>query len=405
VSTVVASVDGSVIPVNCPGAALLISSPSEVDWTETLSGAATVRLQRMSRSVLVTDIMGSHSLDDLPAIARDYANQALDLMSIRSVASYRLADSRSPYVCWIPTSLGPTMRMAFEAQMTFKMTAGGGPTAYPLMWHESMRYFRMSQITIDVFDAFRNLYLALESILSHIAPVQLASTGRPIEGEAQWTRRALQAADAVLRGHNAAMTIGRYLKQPGSQDEVSDVFDELYKAVRTSIFHAKNGRVFVLPQNQRDRAQVLDALSRYVILYTDLAEAALGGRFLRSGLASGGFAAAASIMADWEVGVSCEDYPNLDRFDQEAAARIAAFSTQRVPALDQDFRAAILGTTHVSNLLFSTPVLSVAARTRAGEPVTVESLATAVTVEGVHELQCLLTFEALSSGAKTRYDT
>ena len=113
------------------------------------------------------------------------------------------------------------MRIAIEAQTTFKMTAGGGPTAYPLAWHESMRYFRISQITTDMFDAFRNLYLALESLLSHIAPVRLRPNGRPDEGEGQWAKRALQAASVLLQGHNSAMTFGRYLPAPGSADEVA----------------------------------------------------------------------------------------------------------------------------------------------------------------------------------------
>jgi hypothetical protein len=33
-------------------------------------------------------------------------------------------------------------------------------------WQESARYFRLSQLTDDLFDSFRNVCLALESILA-----------------------------------------------------------------------------------------------------------------------------------------------------------------------------------------------------------------------------------------------
>lgn len=49
-----------------------------------------------------------------------------------------------------------------------------------------MRHFRLSQTTSDLFDAFRNLYLALESLLSTIAPMRLHPDGRPAEGEGVW---------------------------------------------------------------------------------------------------------------------------------------------------------------------------------------------------------------------------
>jgi len=50
-----------------------------------------------------------------------------------------------------------------------------------------MRFFRVSQTTDNRFDAFRNLYLALESILSKIAPVKSRANGRSDEGEGEWT--------------------------------------------------------------------------------------------------------------------------------------------------------------------------------------------------------------------------
>jgi hypothetical protein len=44
------------------------------------------------------------------------------------------------------------------------------PPRPPATWHESMRYFRLAQVTDDLFDAYRNLYLALVSLLTKLAP-------------------------------------------------------------------------------------------------------------------------------------------------------------------------------------------------------------------------------------------
>jgi hypothetical protein len=40
----------------------------------------------------------------------------------------------------------------------------------PKAWHESLRYYRVSESSTDLHDSFRNLYLALEALLSSVAP-------------------------------------------------------------------------------------------------------------------------------------------------------------------------------------------------------------------------------------------
>ncbi len=38
------------------------------------------------------------------------------------------------------------------------------------IYHDSLRFFRLSQVTDDLFDAFRNMYLCFECLLSHKYP-------------------------------------------------------------------------------------------------------------------------------------------------------------------------------------------------------------------------------------------
>jgi hypothetical protein len=171
------------------------------------------------------------------------------------------------------------------------------------------------------------------------------------------------------------MTFDRYLGTPSTGDPVDAVFDNLYRGVRTAVFHAKNGRVFALPQNHLDRQEIADALERYVILYTDLVESVLGVRFLRSGLASAGFAAIADgVLPQWTVGVSSKLYKTRGEFDHVEAAALLPFATTRAPHHDRPLRAAVLGTRSVAELPAELVIRSIGARTSDGDPVTVESL-------------------------------
>lgn len=59
------------------------------------------------------------------------------------------------------------------------------PPYVPPPHHPAYRYFRYSQAAQSVFDAYRNMFLALEALLDHIAPKQHG------EGEGDWLRRAV----------------------------------------------------------------------------------------------------------------------------------------------------------------------------------------------------------------------
>ena len=126
----------------------------------------------------------------------ELANRALDLLAMGGVATLALADVWSCHVaCW-PASEGTVVRIWSSAALTMKVQAAAvvrGPdgavrsagTGINPEWHASMRYLRMSEITDDLFDAFRNVYLALESLLNRLQP------RTPGEREGPWLRRAL----------------------------------------------------------------------------------------------------------------------------------------------------------------------------------------------------------------------
>jgi hypothetical protein len=161
----------------------------------------------------------------------ELANRALDMLSMAGMATLALADVWSCHVAWWPAPQATVIRIWCSATLTLKIEAAAvvhGPDGAVRPpepgatgeWYESMRYLRMSEITDDLFDAFRNVYLALESLLNRLQP------RTPDEGEGTWLRRAL------TRVHSMA-GLGSYLPGPAG-DPVQAIYDELWKEVRNS---------------------------------------------------------------------------------------------------------------------------------------------------------------------------
>jgi len=117
-----------------------------------------------------------------------------------------------------------------DVQAVVKDAAGNivpGPAYFPPQHHPAYRYFRYSQASQNVFDAYRNMFLALESVLDHIAPK------KHDERETDWLRRALMDA----RGKHSTNFVP-FVKLPG-KDPVESFIDAHYSAVRCAVFHAK----------------------------------------------------------------------------------------------------------------------------------------------------------------------
>ncbi|GAA2170135.1 hypothetical protein [Pedococcus bigeumensis] len=171
------------------------------------------------------------------------------------------------------------------------------PEPTVLAWQESMRYYRMSQVTDDLFDAFRNVYLALESILSAIEPIKVGARGRAAESEETWFKRALASvADSVALDTYSA---------GGSGNAVHDIYDELHNRVRNRVFHAKDGLGALLPQSLESRVQVGEAKKRYSELYLEVAS-----KQLNTPLGSGSTRLSESAMDEMREGILSRG-PNL----------------------------------------------------------------------------------------------
>jgi len=336
-----------------------------------------------------------------------------------SIGAHVLRDRSHPHLVWANFNPGAVLRIVTETEMTFGASAtvgaatpvsgstpaGGTVTPRRSIWHESLRYFRMSQATTDLFDAFRNLYLGLESLLSEVeSPVDANGKPRP---DGQWLRSALGALSALDR----PLSLAAY-RPPEAGSDVTDieaVFSDLYRTVRTSIFHAKTGRPYLLPQNEFDRVRVHEALQRYAGLYADLAGTLLGIRHGRSRLSSVAFTHMAdTVLSGALCGVTADTYDDQDAFDADGGSSFIPFKTTRVPALDEPYRAVVRGelVIHGSPLAASgSLVRSAGARTVDGNGMTVESLGGALSLDGIETVQHQLTLQVFNAGFRQRYDS
>jgi len=132
-----------------------------------------------------------------------------------------------------------------------------------------MRYFRLSQLADDIFDAYRNAFLALEAALD--ATISLSGPKR----ESEWLRTAL---DDVLP--RFGLDPRRYLLQAPGPDPAQQFMDEQYLALRCTVFHAKQGhRTSLLPGVAGDRRRVAEALDPLIRLVLDISRHAFTAIF------------------------------------------------------------------------------------------------------------------------------
>ena len=249
-----ATLDGMVLiggtPVVAAGASFRLKGSALEDVTTAPDPNWTVEVRHGSQYVVARSVTPIASYAQARDEAYTWAQKGLDLVAIKRRGDLSLSDPKNAHITWWAGGAGSVLRVTSIDTLGVDTKASGfvvdkdrNPIPQlpppPTPWHECLRYFRLSQTTDDLFDAYRNLYLALESILDHIEPQTLKSPAgggppKPAEGEGQWLKRALQTADGLVG-------MARFA-QPGVPDPVQAVYDEIYSAERTGVFHAKGTR-------------------------------------------------------------------------------------------------------------------------------------------------------------------
>lgn len=279
-----ASFGGIELGVGGAGVFELMSESDDEEFDYQLADGSVVVVPANSRYIVVRQCPGV-TFEETHTQARQAANLALDVYYGHGGRSMFLAHMDSPYIVGWMESGSYTLRIVGRYLMTSRLrmkvqvrdTEGNviEQSRPQREWYESLRYYRVSESSTDLYDSFRNLYLALEALLSRAVP----PNGKT-ERETVWLKRALREVARTV-------DLAPYAPKTSQVEAASDaIHQELYVDLRTAIFHAKTGRATWAPQDWSSRPLLIEARVRYARLFRALAAAYLntpypGGGFFK----------------------------------------------------------------------------------------------------------------------------
>lgn len=207
------------------------------------------------------------SLDEVQAGGFAAIQEALDILAVKGVISTSLAEpSRSNIsVYWRDGRSVLSVYSLFDFAMGLRVEvtqvdASGNEVKLPAppepIWNESFRYYRLSQCSNDLFDAYRSLFLAFEAMLNSIC----RKKGNEREGE--WLRRSLSAV-------NSRTSLAQFTPT-GKEDPVAYIIASQYKSIRCRLQHAKFPDA-QLPHSQKSPSEVKQAYSELARIWRYIA--------------------------------------------------------------------------------------------------------------------------------------
>lgn len=272
------------------GAAFTLVSPAGTDVLLSLASAE-VELRQGQKDVVVR-FKGAKDAREAFTKGHELAQQGLDLASILGHLDTIILDAEDDHVLWWTEPTGLVVRIV----STVTQGVGVGPANLEVhdaegnivppvkiepRHHISFRYYRLAQTTDDLYDAYRNMYLAYEALLSSHFPKKKRG-----ETEREWLDRGLRAASA---------TISLVDLVPGTgPDPIAAVLKIIYGDARLPLFHAKEGETAYAPYDSpANRKVVADSLNILTRIVLRMAEAWFDARRM------GGF-----VALGWLYGVT-----------------------------------------------------------------------------------------------------
>lgn len=312
-----ASAFGFEITLTGQGAIFRLSGKARDARRQTF-GPWEVELRKDSDHIAVRSAIANlqQPLDEVIESAYNEAQDLLDIVAVEDRDALVLIEPHDNVV-WRTGSHGlklqSTSSIEFGTLMSGTLTvrdAAGNvrpdPPYTPPQHHYAYRYFRFSQAAQNVFDGYRNMFLALESLLDYV------EQKLPTDGETEWLEKALITAQS--RG----LDLSAFTK-PGSTNPVGDFLNAHYSAIRCAAFHSKSstGKV-LLPGRLADESEVLLQLLDVQELVEALLKSQFSTRLASSGSTYFGFEKSISELAPTTALVlSVGDCPTLEQLIAE----------------------------------------------------------------------------------------
>ncbi len=259
------------------GLAVLLSSISKVNEIFPFPPNGQIEIQA-NNPYIIAKLNSKHNMNDTLIEGHDLILKGLDILCASGKGDLSIRNMKE-IISWWKEGRDQVLRWTIYEMLGFsigpvkvEIKDNNGNVIPPpkqpkIIYHECMRYFRLSQITDDVFEAFRNLYLAFELILNFIEPKQ-------IERERIWLKRALNTANSK---HQLVRVF-----EPITGNVVSDIINEIYTDIRCAVFHAKKS--YLIPQNLADKEKVQKGFIKLSNLVVFLMEKYLNTRNLTGGM-------------------------------------------------------------------------------------------------------------------------
>jgi hypothetical protein len=275
------------------GAVFLLRDTPIADVQVSLEGWTTT-VKTQTKAVVTYGPSSATTFAETHTEALRAANNALDYMCMRGWCASAIRLDADECLLWWPEPIaGITLRArvihTIRAQMNFTATVTDSsgnivPSAAPPptpAQHDALRFIRMSRTSEYLFDSYRNMFLALERLLSDIRPRRMRPDGRPNESERAWFTAALQQSDAIVPVAELAPA--------GETAPIEWIYTNIYSDQRSALSHAKPGR-YLLPQSDAGRAELRHSLESLWNYVRQLVSALLGVEHSMSGFYHSGWA-------------------------------------------------------------------------------------------------------------------
>lgn len=237
------------------------------------------------------------------------ADRTLDILAAEGFLVSDLDDPLREYALWFRENGRTVLRTVSTSRLAFSMkiaaevrdpsgTVKPQPLRPTMRWHPSHAYFRRSQATDSLHEAYRYLFLALEALLSEVFPWESKT------GESAWLQDALRY---VAEGYS--LDLAPHVGGPGG-NPYKRFIKEQYRARRCALFHAKLSEGPLLPGDFGTRSELMEATHRLGQLYVKLARLITGAGFAGGAMSHAGFAQVMDSQAKADLYISSS--PDFD---------------------------------------------------------------------------------------------
>ena len=156
----VGGIDLEIDDADVVAGAVFLLTPDDVGaaaWTDETVDELDVDGDRVrlidSRAVFVSLFTGAPGADDVMAEALEIAQRALDLEAGQGGEPLSLPRVDEQHIVWWRDGAQVILRLVLSRPYFFSISGGTGARRPPATWSPALRFFRLSQLSEDIFDA------------------------------------------------------------------------------------------------------------------------------------------------------------------------------------------------------------------------------------------------------------